>query len=451
MNKNSIGICSIILVMILAGCASVTASPVIAPTLSPSPTNTPIPTITATPTATFTPTSTVTPTPTSTRTSTITPTPGPDLNFLYLAQGSIQEYDMLTWTSEKLPVQSEGEIVEAALSPDQSWLAYLDEIGIKILAYPFNQQSVSITSNQSVGANFLFSNNSELLAYTDDEGLKIFNLPEQTSTLLLAHVLDESDEDSYAFYYPRQWSPDSQWLWIGAGHYEGSTRLLAHILSQTFHEYTACYDDPAWLPTSLVFLTTVSTSDYLGCGWEAGVYRVETAGVNSIREKRIYQETEPVDMWIHLPYGLQVSPDGKMISFVQPSAPYEDLPSRLILIDLASNESKVLDTREDDIITPIWSADGEKLFYAVQGENASQIISLSIDSGETVILGVVLKTANILTTLADGDWLVVGTVELFTHWESLYLVNTTSGAVVKIAKLDYETYFPPFLGIVSAR
>jgi Tol biopolymer transport system component len=358
---------------------------------------------------------------------------------------------MLTWTSKKLPVQSDGEIQEATLSPDQRWLAYRDESGIKILAYPFNQQPVSISSNQIAWANFLFNSNSKLLAYTDDEGLKIFNLPEQTSTLLLTHMLDESDEYSYRFYYPRQWSPDSQWLWIGVGHYEGSTRLLAHILSQTFHKYTTCYADPAWLPTSRAFLTTVSTSDYLGCGWEAGVYRVETAGVNSISEKRIYQETEPVDMWLHLPYGLQVSPDGKMFSFVQPSAPYEDKPSRLILISLAGDESKVLDTREGDILTPIWSADDEKLFYAVQGENASQIISLSIDSGETVILGVVLKTANLLTTLADGDWLVVGTVVSYTLWESLYLVNTTSGAVVKIAKLDYETYFPPFLGVVSAR
>ncbi|MBC7877404.1 MAG: hypothetical protein H7Y59_09570 [Anaerolineales bacterium] len=389
-------------------------------------------------------TSTVQPTPELTATS----TPGANISFLYLAQGSIQKYNLQNWSEEKLSFQSDGDILQAALSPNKQWLVYQDKSGLKITERPFAAQPLIVSTVNSERTRFLFSSSSELLAYSDGEGLKIFDVLKNTSFTLLVHSPDQPDVSKIRFYSPQQWSPDSQWLWVAVSHWEHISHVLIHISTRTSHEFTACYSDTDWLPTSQAFVATVRYSDYYGCGDNDGIYLIGLTANYDISEKRIYQETVPREAWAREPHDIQLSPDGGNISFVQLSNPGTDLQvSRLILINTSDKESKELDSSQDDISTPIWSANDEKIFYSIQSEKESSIISLNINSGEKIVLWSVPQKAVLISLLADSDWLIIGTRSNSSNaWDSLYLVDSISGSATKISDLGYDIYIQPFLG-----
>jgi hypothetical protein len=434
MNRTSCIFFSLAILVTLVGCASDTISSSITPTVFAAITNTPAPKIITTTEAA----PAIQPT--------ITPTPGANLSFLYLAQGSIQQYNLRNWSTEKLSVQSDGDILQAVLSSNQRWLAFQDRNGIKIVEQPFIGKPLSIPIAQSDRIRLLFSNNSELLAYSDGEGLKVFNVLEGAASLLLAHITDQSDVSKLRYYSPEQWSPDSEWIWLSVSHWEGVSHVLAHVPTKTFHEYTGCYSNMDWFNTSKAFVATVHYSGYLSCGDNDGIYLIELKNNNQVTEKRIYQETSPSEAWEREPRDIRLSPDSEKMSFVQLSYPDQtNQSSRLMLIDVQSNEQSELDSSQDDITSPIWSDDGKRLFYTIQGEEESQVIRLNLESDEKVVLYSLPNKTIIVSDLIDDEWLVASTITN-TDWDSLYLVNTHNGTVVKISMLSDDSHIKPFLG-----
>ena len=297
----------------------------------------------------------------------------------------------------------------------------------------------------------MFSDKSEFLAYSDGEGLKVFNVLERTSSLLLRHITDQSDVSKLRFYSPEQWSPDSEWLWLRVSHWEGVSRLLAHVPTKTFHEYTGCYSDMDWFETSKTFVATVHYSGYLSCGDNDGICVIELKNNNQVIEKRIYQETSPSEAWERESRDISLSPDNEKISFVQFSYPEQtNQSSHLMLIDVLSNEHNELDSSQDEITSPIWSDDGKRLFYTIQEEKESQVIRLDLETNEKAVLYSLPNKAIIVTDLIDDEWLVASTITN-TDWDSLYLVNTHSGTVVKISTLSYDSHIKPFLGALPSQ
>ena len=412
-----------------------------APSYTITPTNTPAVSKTLTPS----PTAKLEETPT-TQQLTLTPTPGANISFLFFANGSVQKYNLLNWSSEKIPVQSKGDILQAVLSPNQKWLVFQDNNGINIVEYPFTGQVLTVSNIQSEVYNFVFSSNSELLSFSDGEGLKIFDISKKTSFLLITHMLIENDASEYRKFVPDQWSPDNKWLWVNVYHWEGISHILVHVPTKTFHEYTGCYSDIDWLGTSQAFIATVRYSGYLCCGDDDGIYLIKL-NHKQIVEKRLYQETIPSQKWEREPRDIEVSPSEKEATFVQLSYPDTDLQSsRLMLINLTGDIYEEIDSSQDDITSPIWSSDGTKLFYTIQGNTESQVISLNLNSHERIVLNSLSSRAVLISRLPNSKWLIIGT-NLDTHWDNLYLINSSTGELVKISPLDYDYYISPFLGL----
>ncbi len=436
MNRISCAFFSLIILVALAGCVSNTIFSSITPTVVAQVTHTPVPQITAT-----------TETAPAIQT-TLTPTPGVNISFLYLSEGNIQQYNLRNWSTEQLSIQSGGAVLQAALSPNQRWLAFQGNNELKIVERPFINQPVVIPAIQHDQIRFLFSSNSELLAYSDSEGLKVFNILEGTSSLLVTHSTDQSDVSKLRRYFPHQWSPDGEWLWMDVSHWEGVSHVLAHVRTQTFHEFTGCYSGTDWFKTSQAFVATVHYSDYLSCGDDDGIYLVELKNNNHVAEKRIYQETSPSEAWERQPRDIKLSPDSENISFVQLSYSEQTTQSsRLMLIDVLSNESKELDSSQDVITSPIWSTDGRQLFYTIQEEKKSQVIRLNLESGEKAVVCSLPNSAVLFSDLINAEWLIVGTI-IKSDWDSLYLVNVHNGTVVKVSSLGYDSHVEPFLGVL---
>jgi hypothetical protein len=450
-----------ILTLMLTGCVPVTASPTIAVPVPPSPSATLAPSLTLTHTATFTSTFTHTPQLSPTHTSTPSPTPGPDLSFLYLADGSIQKYNLQTWSSQELPVQSEGAIIEAVLSPDQKWLAVKDTAGIKVFEYPYSSPPIgvfpliAIPSIDPGNTPLLFSSNSRLLAYYDQEGLKIYNLDDQTVFTLFTHSPYEGDVYNVSYYIPLQWSPDSQWLWIYVMGWEGSYNILAHIPPQSFLEFNSCYREIAWLPTSQAFVAAVTYSGRAACGEDDGIVLVEYSTINT-SEERIYHVDSSDEPWTRFWQDLKLSPDGENLSFTLRPFSESDLPdtrpTRIFIMDLSTKESMEIDSNLDWIGSSVWSADSSRLFYFLPDEKKIQLVSHNIDSGETIKQCSLSIDLTLVANIGNGDWLVAGiTKNKGADWNSLYLLNVNSCDVKRIANLDYESHIMPFLGVVPAR
>lgn len=391
-------------------------------------------------TATLSPTPTNTPTPQATSTPTLTPspTPGPDIDLLYFSGGEIRRFHMQDWSEEIIPVQNNGKIQFAALSPDQSWLAYKDDEGTHILKNPFETQFSPSKTYFVYNAGFSFSNDNAMLAYSDDVGLQLHNLNENTSYELLTHSLNFEDLSKYHSFSPKQWSPDNQWLWISVFHWEGISYLLANIPTQTLYLFNGCYSDIKWLPDSQSFLATVRFSGMYGCGEEDGVYLVTLNKNGTYTEKRIYEDSLPAPVWDRESTALSLSPDNKLISFAQIHFPYTTTDvSRLISSNLNGGDQKELDDVSGRIASPLWSEDGKSITYIVQRSGISAIKRIITDSGEITEL-CLLPEHVVFTSNIDGtSWLVAINEDAIYRNDyaeyGIYLINEDTGEVIKVS------------------
>jgi hypothetical protein len=418
---------SIILILATQGCSPVAPAPT-ATAISPSST------------ATLSPTPTHTPTPqaNSTPTLTLTPTPGPDINLLYFSGGEIRHFHMQDWSEEIIPVQSNGEIQYAAFNPDQTWLAFQDGEGKKLVENPFTGQPIifSKTINDQVkNPGFLFNPDNSLLAYTDDTGLRIYNILEKNAPLLVRHNFDLERVTNFRVYSAEQWSPNGQWLWIDVGGYEARYFALAHIPSGTIHDFSGCYTNIDWLENSQGFFATVWYSGYLGCGWEDGIHFIALNDDHSLNDQLIHQEKDAIIQPGREPWDLQISPDQTQISFVQ-AYQYENPPVfNLILISIDGSERKLLLSSDKEIATPIWSSDGKSIFYVLHTEDDSTIQQVNISSGQIETVCELPYWVKLARRFDGSNWLIADyESDRYRAYgkTSIYLINGDDGNGIRL-------------------
>jgi hypothetical protein len=272
-------------------------------------------------------------------------------------------------------------IMDIIASPSGKYLAYEDDIGVNLIDAQSNTIIPVATSKPEWASNILFSGDERYLAYNDAEGLKLFNLINQTSQRVISHVITPHSDWRTHFYYPLLWSPDSQRLIVGVSYYESGDEVLIDFPSETLYNIIDCGGSSTWSLDSTRFILPVNNSEMYGCGDEPGVYQV-TVSENSITEKRVYEEVLSSDEpWKYYYYDVSYSPDEKWISFVRSNP--NGFQSWLMLTELTGAKSIELEVSREEIFTPLWSADSTRLFYTYLGEE-SPVISLSIDSGEKV-------------------------------------------------------------------
>lgn len=341
---------------------------------------------------------------------------------------------MQTWSEEIIPVQSNGEIQYATFSPDQNWLAFKDSEGKKLVEKPFTAQPaiISKTINDQAGSpGFLFNPDNSLLAYTNDTGLRIHNILEQTSFVLVKHNFDLERVYNFRVYYAEQWSPNGQWLWIDVAGYEAWYFALAHISSRTIHGFSGCYTDIDWLADSKGFAATVRYSGYLGCGGEDGIHFIALNEDLSLNDQLIHQENDAIEQPGRAPWDLQINPDQTHISFVQAYEHEKPPVYNLILISVEGRERKLLLSSDEEITTPIWSLDGKSIYYVLH--NTIQHVNISSGKIETVCT---LPYAVELASRFDGsNWLIAdyGSDRYKAYGRSsIYLINGDDGNGIRL-------------------
>jgi len=436
-----------VLILMLNGCQ--TSSPQPSPTSSIKPTLI-LPTKTVTPTQQllFTPTITVTQTPslrlTTTPTSTSTPKPGPNIDLVLMKAGVIYRYNLQTMLSKRLDLSS-SDILEVTISPDMKFIAFTDANGLHISERPFTQLISSIPTVGNAWG-LVFSNDNHL-AYVDQEGLKIYNLQNEAVTLLKSHFRDSLDETNNYYYSPGDWSPDSQWLWINISGFEWSSKILSNVITGVDKHYTACYWYIDWLQDSRAFVASVIYSGYEVCGEDGGVNVVTVSG-NDLSEEQVFSERGE-GVLDHESRYTAWDPLGEKILFVQTSINNES-KDRLLLLDYATKQIQELDKSEDEIMTPKWSEDGDKVYYIIQTVEESQLVRLDLRTSEKQVISHLVKDVRIMVVISQDDWLLLS-IHFSRKPDSLLIINAASGEQIDLSNVTPFTDIEQFIGITPGQ
>lgn len=363
-----------------------------------------------------------------------TPTPGPPLTLWYQDNGQIYRYNLQTWDVEEITLPLIGTAMEAKISPNGEWLAYLDKEGLKYMPLPQgNTVLLAKTDGEILPDDFVFSPDGHSLAYMEEKGLFIADLPNNTRSLLWENDLEKINQDppDITLYVPVSWSADQDWLVIWTSWWEGGRLALGSITSKNIFPLSGC-SDTSWSPNGATLGMVVRYSGYLLCGGDNdGIYVVETTE-GEIEEKLIYQESSLSSP----PTGLsgaafiQWSPDGHLM-FVQEN---ENLPqSSLILLSPDGTEINTLvDLPTGRLLSPIWSNDSKRVYFIENIEDTYTAYEFVIDSFEKRLLFSTTSPVQLLLLSPDGDWLMMGNRNS-SAYSDIYLVNLGSNAVVQIA------------------
>ncbi len=439
-------------ILILNSCQS--SIPLPSPTVTLKPTVI-LPTRTAAPTKELivipSQTATQTPSPQSTTTQapTATSAPGPNIDLLYLSNGAVYLFNLRTLSIVRLDL-SQNEIIDASLSPDKEYIAFSDSNGLHISKSPFTQQALTVPSVNEAWSP-VFSNDNHL-AYSDFEGLKIYNLKTKAITILKSHYRGaylNFDERHNIIYVPDRWSPDGNWLWIKVVYWEGVSSILSNVFTGIEKYYSTCNTDIDWLPDSSAFVTTVFYSGYYSCGEDSGVFVIKVSG-NDLHEQRVYSDTIPQTDTGGWSFSNAIwDYSGKLITFVQNTTINNIEVSRLLLLNYATNQIQELDNSQYGITSPKWSEDGKRLYYLINNENDSSLILLNVRTSEKVIIYHLPKVTELVSVIPDGDWLIARTYLYSDQLDYIFLINILTGQQIMVSDIqpDYEN--EPLLGILT--
>jgi hypothetical protein len=437
----------ILFAIFISGCS--TATPV--PTLGVTATNSAIP-ITSTPllTSTYTEVPTRTQRPTRTAVPTLAPTPiptpGPDMALWYLdmkpldkgvIEGQIYKYDLQTWSSTLAEIPNNEGIRRAAMSGDGKWLAYATEYELTLFNITLNrvEYKFPILSRLDVSVRpLIFSEDGQLLAFDDVNGLNIINIRSGSNWRFLFNRMSYDDTD-WTHYWPRQFSADNSGLLVVVGKWEDSWLALVDILTKTIYRLDGCgFADGEWLDNNHL-VTTVIHTEYTGCGKDEGVHLVD-ASANSVVDKRIYFEDDTEYLYgDNGPRDIQPSPNGDAVIFVQDTSDEsgDRVQSKLMLLLLEDLQAiKILSITEEEIISPIWSNDMEVIYYAQLGKGAG-VYRVDIASAEVTQLASLNSIESIYPISSDGNWLAIS--QGSDRNTDLKFLNLMTGTVVSITDL----------------
>jgi hypothetical protein len=387
---------------------------------------------TNTPVFTIPPSPTTTSIPSPVPTSTSVPTPGPDLAALYIDNGQIKRFDLRTWTGETLSLSNTVRF--ATLSTDGQMLAYGDETGFYLSEFPFTDSKKMNKGEMNPDINarsLLFNPDSTLLAFSDEEGLKIFHRSDNHSELLVKNNMRAEDMYSFRDYLPFAWSPDSRLLWADVGFWGDTSSVITNIVSDHLSNYLHCYSDVDWL-TQSTLIGTVYYSGRSSCGFEPGVYIISVKG-EQIEETRGYaDEVNPAENQEFA--DLSLSPSKKHMTLVEILG-YEE--NFLFLMDInGDNVREILKTNsfEEGFTSVFWSPSEREVFYS----SGRDIYVYSLEKGESTLLYENTEDPiNIASISPDGKW-------FFLNNFTMYSIET--GEVISLAENSSEPQEQIFIG-----
>ena len=446
--KMCLAIVIIMLVLILLGCTS------------QSPTPTPIAessTVKPTFTSTFAPSPYPSPYRLPTNASLITSTPfsKEGVYFYYLSEGEIYRYHTSTNTEEIIYLYSSSDIKNASISPNQRWLAYSDENGFFIDDMLNLYRSVTISNASSSTYGFLFDNFSNQIAFSDEEGLKIYNLQSKSSSIFFHNInIDRNENGEYIGdvsdfeqYSAGIWSPDNRWLWVNKSLWGGSSRILLDLHSNRTYQFYSCNNSIDWLSSSNRFYTSVSAYGYEGCGEDDGIFLEQPSTKGTIDETSLFKASSPEDPYNRETEELQLSPDEKRLCFVQGSNIYpQETPTySIMLMDIDGNNLVEIVTSSDRIYSPFWSSDGTKIIFQQKNDEESSIKIVNISNKNIKTLLSVPSHNNFLSQVENSNWFLFETNTNYANrYDALYLINLQVETVEKIPLSGYRMIIGAF-------
>jgi Tol biopolymer transport system component len=378
-----------------------------------------------------------------------------NITIYYLSDGDIHKFNHLQNTDDILNL-SESKITNAAISPDRKWLTFSTGEGFYLTDLENTDKVEVISDKASEHASFSFNNQGNMLAFSDHEGLKLFDLNSKSTTLLFANVnivYDDSgqiigDVNDFRNYSPLLWSPDDRWLWVSEGVSEGSYRVLVDLESDVNYSFSSCNDTIDWLSSSQGFYTSVSTSGYASCGDDDGIFFESPRQDGKVDETNLYQATHPDEHAFRESYDVQLSPDETKLCFVQGFDIYSDNPTySLISMNIDGTDQRELVTGKEKIRSPKWSMDSSKIVFIQDSEHSSSVKVIDLNSNEISILIEFPNKIEYQTQIEGTDWFLFG-IEVVSGkgYGSPYLVNTKDGTVTALPIPGFQMIIGMFMG-----
>jgi hypothetical protein len=430
-------------ILFLAGC-----TPPLQPTLVSS-ISTPIVQPSTTPTPIPGPSTTSSPSTIPTSQPTLTPTRGADLSFLYLGMDGIFRYSLSTWSAERIDIPADGLIQYAVLSPDQTWLAYVDAEGLKLIQKPYTDNPYLVEPSSPDEKSFNPKISDKYLAYTDNVGLKILNLGNRILFTLIKHDIILADTDDNIYYFPEEWSPGGDWLWIYVQFYEDSSRLLAYVPTKKISEFTACNGYIEWSRNNQSMFTSVTSSGYSGCGCPDGIFKVNFRKDQKVHQTSISEGENTCDADLRAFNKLSMSPDGTQLVYIfVPDLGQTGNTYHLMLMNSDGTKLTELVSSSIEIWDVVWSSDGKYIVYTQNDQFTNKLMRYDPKTGVHREIFSSSEFFEITRPLMNEEWIVINE-QLQTQSDTtvLFLVNIRTGDAIKVADVNYIFNFNPILGI----
>jgi dipeptidyl aminopeptidase/acylaminoacyl peptidase len=279
----------------------------------------------------------------------------------YWHDGKMYAYDTDSQKTEEVNLPATGEIIAAKLSADGELLAYTDDDGLKVSAAPFNDPQLLIPA-QTIGEPPMMR--------------KLVNVP-------------------------RNWSPDGQWLISAVSNVDISTLHITEIsIHNTRPLNVGCLPGVSWAPDSQQF--TYAKLQNSMCESESGLFIVNAKNLES--ERIYYDAEEQFDMGVS---DANWSPSGHRIVFVNPDIASGN--NTIDVIDPVSHNTARLTTPEPIRYSdPVWHSNSQVLYYISSSKDKNdQLIALDLNTNDMTEL----MTANNFLLAAplspDDKWLAI--------------------------------------------
>lgn len=291
-------------------------------------------------------------------------------------------------------------------------IAYIDAKGLKI-AYTRDKTiriQVSIVDSMDQ-RDFLLTSDGSLLAYSDEEALKIFDLSTGITRILIEHnrvdlYTDDFDAADYRAYTPAQWSPEYDWLVVEERYYEGNSYKFISSYSGKLLLSSACRSQFSSLPDNqaLVFSVAFRGYGFYPCGQEGGIYIAKFDGV--VTEAQLYEDHDDGELISSQIVHISSSPNGEWVAFTEYVSVNSARIWRFMLGIIPMGGGEFFSQYSDDEIAylyPTWSTDSKHLYFVESDENQSTIYSLSINSNLISVKGSFKGEICLFTSTPNSD------------------------------------------------
>ncbi len=255
----------------------------------------------------------------------------------------------------------------------------------------------------------VLSSNGQYLAYADKAALNIMQTGNGEIVLSIPHIETSARTNlTDTQYSPYAWSPDAQWLLLELYRYEQVGLGIMHVTDGQIEEvkssagqrYTCGNTGGAWSSDSSELVITQMDSSF--CEWgesQAGVY---TASVNSPRASALYSFTfDSQDPFTNRALKITGAaaapawqPSSDKIVYIQETGHQGGghFITSTIQLNLIESDGTahhvIIANSTGQIFSPIWSPDGQRLFYESNGVDGvvDGVYSMKADGADAKLL-----------------------------------------------------------------